>query len=117
MQAAVIAVRHNSVGHFHLFCQSEARDTITRFLNDGLPLESKLLETDDLVPWYRDMRRSGKIANRQQGVEVLSLTFLARRLLSNPVYYDATSTSINELLSRIVDQLEEEVLETPGGQH
>ncbi|KAL7282501.1 hypothetical protein ACG7TL_003972 [Trametes sanguinea] len=100
------AVRHRGAGHFHLFCQAEGKDTITRFLNDGLPLESKLLETDVLRSWYRDRRKDGSIPDKQAAVDVLSFTFLARRLVSNPAYYDARSTSVNELLSRIVDQLD-----------
>ncbi|KAI9056561.1 Sec63-domain-containing protein [Trametes sanguinea] len=100
------AVRHRGAGHFHLFCQAEGKDTITRFLNDGLPLESKLLETDVLRSWYRDRRKDGSIPDKQAAVDVLSFTFLARRLVSNPAYYDARSTAVNELLSRIVDQLD-----------
>ncbi|OCH90702.1 Sec63-domain-containing protein [Obba rivulosa] len=102
------AVQHDGEGHFHLFCQTEGHDTFTRFLNDGLPLESKLLESDDLRQWYRNRRADGSITDRQQAVDMLTFTFLARRLVSNPVYYDATSTSVNELLSRIVDALDEE---------
>ncbi|KAI1796263.1 Sec63-domain-containing protein [Ganoderma leucocontextum] len=100
------AVRHGGAGRFYLLCQTEGKDTITRFLNDGLPLESKLLETDTLRSWYKDRRKDGIIAEKQQAVDVLSFTFLARRLVSNPAYYDARSTAVNELLSRIVDTLE-----------
>lgn len=103
------AVRHDGAGHFHLFCQVESKDTFLRFLNDGLPLESKLLQTDVLRAWYRDRRKDGTIADKQQAVEALSFTFLARRLTSNPMYYDCSSTSVNELLSRVVDSLDEEV--------
>ncbi len=38
------AVRHAQPGRFHLFCQAESKETLTRFLNEGLPLESGLLE-------------------------------------------------------------------------
>lgn len=100
------AVRHHGAGRFHLFCQAEGKDTITRFLNDGLPLESRLLETDALRTWYTERRKDGTIRDKQAAVDVLSFTFLARRLVSNPAYYDARSTSVNELLSRIVDQLD-----------
>ncbi|KAH9940596.1 Sec63-domain-containing protein [Amylocystis lapponica] len=106
------AVRHDSAGHFHLFCQAETKDTFTRFLTGGLPLESKMVETDDLRVWYRDRRKDGTITGKQQAVDVLSFTFLARRLFSNPVYYDASSTSVNELLSRVVDDLEDSVADT-----
>ncbi|PIL37268.1 hypothetical protein GSI_00961 [Ganoderma sinense ZZ0214-1] len=100
------AVRHGGAGRFYLLCQAEGKDTITRFLNDGLPLESKLLDTDTLRSWYRDRRKDGIIAGKQQAADVLSFTFLARRLVSNPAYYDTQSTAVNELLSRIVDKLE-----------
>jgi len=100
------AIRHSGVGHFNLFCQAEARDTFTRFLNEGLPLESRLLETRDLELWYREQRLKGAISDQQEGVEALSNTFLARRIVSNPVYYDTSSVSLDENLSRIVDKLE-----------
>lgn len=101
------AVRHNGGGHFHLFCQSEAKDTFMRFLTEGLPLESKLLETDDLRAWYRGTRDTGGFRSRQDGADALSFTFLARRLESNPAYYDVPpELSIDERISRVVDDLE-----------
>lgn len=101
------AVRHSGSGHFYLFCQAEAKDTFTRFLNEGLPLESHLLETRVLENWYKERRKSDGISDKQQGVEALSFTFLARRIVSNPVYYDCPSSSHDESLSRIVDKLED----------
>lgn len=100
------AVRHHGAGgHFHLFCQAETKDTINRFLHDGLPLESKLLETGELQSWYGTQKGHGSIRTTQDGVDALSYTFLARRLQSNPVYYNAMSGSRSEVLSRLVDQL------------
>lgn len=101
------AVHHSGSGHFYLFCQAEAKDTFTRFLNEGLPLESQLLESHDLKNWYQAKRKDGNIVNKQQAVDALSSTFLARRIASNPTYYDATSNSYDESLSRIVDKLEQ----------
>ena len=100
------AVRHNNAGHFHLFCQTEAKDTFMRFLNSGLPLESKLLDGEHLQSWYDDMRSRGEIRTKQDAADLLSFTFLARRLASNPVYYDASAGTVSEKLSRIVDRLE-----------
>lgn len=101
------AVRHNGGGHFHLFCQAEAKDTFTRFLMEGLPLESRLLDGEELRAWYRRTRAAGDIRAKQDGVDVLSFTFLARRLESNPVYYDTEpGMSTDERLSRIVDGME-----------
>ncbi|PCH41279.1 Sec63-domain-containing protein [Wolfiporia cocos MD-104 SS10] len=102
------AVRHDGAGHFYLLCQAESKDTFVHFLTDGLPLESKLLETNILRDWYRDRRKDGSIADKQQAADMLSFTFLARRLRSNPVYYDGSPTSLNQLLSQVVDSLEAE---------
>lgn len=99
------AVRHTGSGHFHLFCQAEAKDTIARFLHDGLPLESQLLETSDFATWFDLQKRNLGSLQEQQIVDALSFTFLARRLVSNPVYYDCTSTLRAENLSRVVDRL------------
>ncbi|KAJ7068154.1 Sec63-domain-containing protein [Mycena amicta] len=45
------AIRHTGIGHFHLFCQVEAKDTFMRFLSDGLPLESSLIGSPELRIW------------------------------------------------------------------
>ncbi|KAF8076263.1 Sec63 Brl domain-containing protein [Lyophyllum atratum] len=99
------AVRHTGSGYFYLFCQAEAKDTFTRFLNEGLPLESQLLETDDLARWYNAQKERAGALGEQDLLDVLSFTFLARRIVSNPAYYDSTSTSRDENLSRIVDKV------------
>ncbi|KAJ7179176.1 Sec63 Brl domain-containing protein [Mycena filopes] len=95
------AVRHSGAGHFHLFCQAEAKDTFMRFLNDGLPLESALLNSPELRAWFAGHANLDK----QQLVDALSFTFLAQRIATNPTYYDCVSTSRDENLSRIVDDL------------
>ncbi|KAA1466231.1 Sec63-domain-containing protein [Dentipellis sp. KUC8613] len=100
------AVRHNGSGHFHLFCQAEDKDTYMRFLEEGLPLESELQDSDVLRQWYRRERRSGVIKSKLEAAQALAFTFLARRLVSNPVYYGAQHTR-DESLSRVVDTLEE----------
>ncbi|KAG1755822.1 Sec63-domain-containing protein [Suillus lakei] len=104
------AVRHDAPGHFFLFCQAEARDTFSKFLAEGLPLESELLDSSVFEKWYKERRRDGSIRNKQDAVQALSFMLLARRLVSNPVYYDIEAGSQNEVLSRIVDRLEESIL-------
>ena len=99
------AVRHTGSGHFYLFCQADAKDTFTRFLDEGLPLESQLLERRDLETWYDMQKRNSGSLKEQQIVDALSFTFLARRLVSNPAYYNYTSTSRDESISRIIDEL------------
>jgi antiviral helicase SLH1 len=103
-------VRHDAPGHFFLFCQAEARDTFSKFLAEGLPLESELLDSSVFEKWYKERRGDGSIRTKQDAIQALSFTFLARRLVSNPVYYDMEAGSQDEVLSRIVDRLEESVL-------
>jgi antiviral helicase SLH1 len=99
------AVRQNGNGHFHLFCQADDKDTYLRFLERGLPLESRLHESEELRKWYTLARKTGIISGDRQGVQALAFTYLARRIVRNPDYYDAEE-SRDESLSRIVDRLE-----------
>lgn len=99
------AVRHDAMGRFHLFCQAEGKDTILRFLNGGLPLESKLLESGALEDWYKELKARELVRNEQDALDALSYTFLARRLESNPNYYDVLPDAKDENVSRIVDRL------------
>ncbi|KAJ3793124.1 Sec63-domain-containing protein [Lentinula aff. detonsa] len=99
------AVRHSGSGQFHLFCQAEVKDMYVRFLTEGLPLESKLLENGVLDKWYQLARKQGYLERKQHTMDALSFTFLAHRVVSNPTYYDCPSRSRDENLSRIVDRL------------
>ncbi|KAG6903371.1 hypothetical protein C0995_013124 [Termitomyces sp. Mi166 len=99
------AVRQTGTGYFYLFCQAEAKDTFVRFLNDGLPIESQLLETDDLARWATLQKGLDGRLKAQDILDVLSFTFLLRRVVSNPAYYDCTFTSRDENLSRIADRI------------
>lgn len=102
-----LAVRQFSPGHFVLFCPAEDGERLNEFLNgDGMPLESQLLETDLLSRWYKEQVERGTLRNNQDGVGALSFTFLARRAVSNPVYYDLSYGPLEEVLSRIVDRIE-----------
>ena len=87
------AIRPDADGHLHLFCHPDAKDVFTRFLNEGLPLESSLIDAGSLVvEWIRKSRRGdGSIEERvkkQEVHKILSWTFLRHRIASNPVYYD-----------------------------
>ncbi|KAI0033767.1 Sec63-domain-containing protein [Vararia minispora EC-137] len=99
------AVRHGAQGQFHLFCQAEDKDTFLRFLEEGLPLESKLIGSKELTAWYAHQRKEGAIGGVTEGVQALNFTFLAKRIVRNPAYYDAAG-SRDEFLSRLVDELE-----------
>ena len=101
------AARHAHTGHFHLLCQAEGRETLTRFLDEGLPLESTLHESPVLAKWLREKWNNGTISrsDKQQAMDILSWTYLARRAESNPMYYDAAPGDLDSSLSRLVDRL------------
>ncbi|PFH52850.1 hypothetical protein AMATHDRAFT_1892 [Amanita thiersii Skay4041] len=112
MQMQSRAVRNFGEGHFVLFCPPEAKDTYTRFLNNGLPLESRLLEEPELDKWLKLEMERKKSFDKQQIVEALSFTYLARRIGNNPSYYGCVTTSRDENLSRVVDRLMDKERET-----
>jgi len=101
------ALSQTRVGHFHLLCQAEAKDTIMRFLNGGLALESELLAAPAIRQWIARSRARGLDVTKQTLLDVLSFTFLARRVVSNPVYYDCQPGNRSDVLSRLVDRIEE----------
>lgn len=100
-----LAIRHGQMGRFLLLCQAEDRDTFTRFLDQGLPLESELMESEVLRRWVREQKEHGAITSREDVLDILSFTYLARRLESNPTYYDAKPHRREEALSRLVDSI------------
>jgi antiviral helicase SLH1 len=109
-----LAVRSGKSGHFHLLCQAEERDAIMRFLEQGLPLESRLAEPDrlDVLRAWIARRRgstsgstSSSIRGKQDAMDVLGFTFLCQRMAHNPVYYDAQLGERDAKLSRLVDDL------------
>ena len=87
------AIRPDQDGHLHLFCHPDAKATFTRFLNEGLPLESSLLDVGSpVVDWIQKSRGAGASVEgrtkKQEVHKILSWTFLRHRITSNPVYYD-----------------------------
>lgn len=100
------AMQQGKSGHFHLFCPTESSETYSKFLEEGLPLESQLPESLVLRDWAKSFFLG---VDRTQVMDVLSFTFLAQRLVGNPFYYGFRSRNLEENLSRIVDKLVEDV--------
>lgn len=109
-----------ATGRFYLMCQSEQQEIYLKFLNEGLPLESSLVGTllrktqfqsivalqdmlDDVTSWTRDVVHKSRSPTRQDFMDILSWSFLSRRIHSNPVYYGTALGFENERLSRLVD--------------
>ena len=105
MQSHAVGGPSQDVARFHLFSSSESTETYMRFLNDGLPLESQLLDDDVLCQWCKNQNTSGYLSKREHLLDVLTFTFLAKRVSSNPAYYGFTSPSPDENLSFVVDAL------------
>jgi len=83
------AIRPDVGGRLYLFCHPDAKDVFTRFLNEGLPLESSLIDAGSLVvEWIRKSRGAEERVKKQEVHKILSWTFLRHRIASNPVYYD-----------------------------
>ena len=107
-----LAVRSGKSGRFHLLCQAEEKDTIMRFLEQGLPLESRLADPDHLdvlQAWVARRRQSSSssyaIRGKQDGMDMLGFTFLYQRMTHNPVYYDTQLGERDAKMSRLVDDL------------
>ncbi|KAH7105461.1 Sec63-domain-containing protein [Auriculariales sp. MPI-PUGE-AT-0066] len=97
------AIAHGQPGHFHLFCPAESLDTFMRFINQGLTLESRVQESDLVRNWLNAARGDGSIAGKQDAMDALSFTYLAKRLQINPAYYDSSEIERDDALSRILD--------------
>ncbi|KAF9569347.1 Sec63-domain-containing protein [Agrocybe pediades] len=97
------AIQQSEIGYFHLFCQAESLEIYSRFLEEGLPLESQLGDSQILRDWVQTVYSSE--ADKQRIVDALSFTFLSQRVTSNPSYYGFISHDREENLSYITDQL------------
>lgn len=110
-------------GHCIVMCQSEQRDSIARFLNDGLPLESTMASIlKHEAPWEAvnalthllgdrpspvkiviQGRRQQVDLRRQDLMDLIGWTYLSWRVVSNPVYYDMRAEQTGQQLSALVD--------------
>lgn len=63
------------------------------------------MESGTLKKWVDEGVQKGRVKSRQDVIDVLSFTFLARRVKSNPTYYDAGTEHVDEVLSRFADRL------------
>ncbi len=99
----------NASGQFYLMCQDEQVDAYLYFLDHGLPLESKLAEgvrADNPSAVYQAIvKLLGTDPKRQDLMDLLSWSFLWRRMQSNPSYYDADAVYQAAALSRLVDDV------------
>lgn len=106
-----------------VLCQNEQRETISRALNRGLPLESNLpavLQRQSLPSAHGALERMLKTRppppkpqlhrprttdlRKRDMMDLLSWTYLALRVRSNPTYYNLYPGHEEEGVSRLVDE-------------
>jgi antiviral helicase SLH1 len=106
-----------------VLCQGEQKDTISRALNRGLPLESNLpallqkkssqstqLALDRMLksrpppPKPQLHRPRAPDLRKRDMMDLLSWSYLALRVKSNPTYYDIHPGHDEEGVSRLVDE-------------
>ncbi|CAO1613320.1 unnamed protein product [Jaminaea pallidilutea] len=87
-----------------LLCQASRKDFYKKFLAEGLPLESRL------STYAQDFFNAEVVArtvdNKQAAVDILTWTYLYRRLRQNPQAYNCQGSSqqaIGEYLSELVE--------------
>ncbi|SGY69108.1 BQ5605_C004g02960 [Microbotryum silenes-dioicae] len=123
MQSLAVANRSTTSAEFIILCQAEQAKLYGRYLDQGLPLESALLDQDDtkgnslIQMMWSDLAQRQLISNRQDVVDALSWTFMARRIEDNPSYYNDRGQEAESLLSRIADQQIVDRLERAGLVH
>ena len=109
-------------GRVFVMCQSEQSQTISRILNDGLPLESslpavmkrqshpevsaafgRLFKSRDAPPPPQTHRRGVPDLRKRDIMDFVGWTYFSYRVKSNPIYYDIHRGSEADELSRLVD--------------
>ncbi|KAJ1551678.1 DEIH-box ATPase, partial [Nowakowskiella sp. JEL0078] len=93
-----------------LMCNAVKKDFYKKFLDEALPIESHLDQM--LHDHFNAEIVNGVIENKQDAVDYLTWTFLYRRLLLNPNYYNLTGNTqrhlsdyLSDLVERTVDDL------------
>ena len=108
MQATAVPPRSDSSAECLILCQVEQADVYSRFLLQGLPVESELPEDSLLLSTLFTDLVVGRIKTRQDMIDSFSWTLFARRIESNPSYYHQQTNgeiNIDDQLSRLVDRL------------
>jgi len=125
MQGFAVRSAHQTStgGRLFIMCQSEQATAISRVFNDGLPLESSLpalirrqssheaisalagiLKHRQPPPPPQLSRPRVPDLRKRDMMDMIGWTYLARRIKSNPTYYDMHRGTEGEELSRLVDE-------------
>jgi len=112
MQSLAVPPSQESSADFLVLCQKDQADLYSKYLQQGVSLESDLPFSSLLSITVLSDLVSDRIHSRQDIVDLLSWTFLARRLEHNPSYYALAhhsplhdSPSLSSQLSRLADMV------------
>jgi antiviral helicase SLH1 len=107
MQTMACGTEQSQTGQFSIFTQPDNASLISRFMNDGLPLESTLIGSDLFLHTVLGRMLAGAITTRQDLLDLLATTFAGHRADVNPAYYSCEGISHQDRLSYLVDDLVE----------
>merc|ERR1711939_175114 len=96
---------HDSSSRAVLMCQQTRKEFFKKFLAEGLPIESHLHLS--LHDHFNAEIVTKTIENKQDAVDWLTWTWMYRRLVANPNYYNMQGTThrhLSDYLSELVEQ-------------
>ncbi|KAK4699669.1 hypothetical protein P7C70_g6591, partial [Phenoliferia sp. Uapishka_3] len=112
MQTLAVPPPDDGAAECLILCQKEQAEFYSRFLLQGIPLESHLAGLADvsfdnlLVSTLFTDIMADRIKDRQGVVDFLSWTYLARRVESNPAHYDEpVPGQQHDQVARLADRL------------
>lgn len=92
---------------FMVFTQNDKATLLSKFLAEGLPIESTLLESDIFMRLILRNITTGRIHNQQSCLDAFANTFFSHQVVNNPSLYDCHPQSRSALLSHLVDRFME----------
>ncbi|CAJ0749211.1 10358_t:CDS:2 [Entrophospora sp. SA101] len=106
--------RQDDTGRCVLMCQGIKKDFYKKFLYEALPVESHL--HNFLHDHFNAEIVTKTIENKQDAVDYLTWTFLYRRMVENPNYYNMQGSDHRHLSDHLSDQVENTVLQLAEAQ-
>ncbi|ELP91343.1 U5 small nuclear ribonucleoprotein 200 kDa helicase, putative [Entamoeba invadens IP1] len=97
-----------------LYCEPNKRESLIKFIEEPLPLESRLIEQENdtfdvLVRVFNTEIVSGDIFDYQSAIAFFANTFLLKRMRNNPSYYNVNGREMS-VVSGFLSSLVESVI-------
>jgi len=104
LQIQSLAVSKEGMAKLSILCHSSVKDFLSKYIQEPLTLESLLPK--DLHPHLNAAVAASQVTNIQDALDWLTWTFMYRRILKNPNFYEIAGRSadhINDFLSELVE--------------